>query len=114
MGELIRLPVRPRSRQQHLRELNARLVGATLRWRRYRACNAAWLPGRCEVCHSPFLEGGGHGTLGSGYTVVRGGPAGEDDYLWICAVCFEGQGTLFGWMVEADPQEPHRRGRMPR
>ena len=113
MGDLIRLPVHPVSRQEQQRHLNSHLVGATLRWRRYRASNAAWLPGRCEVCHSPFAEGGGRGMLQSGYSVVRGGPAGQDDYAWICAVCFEDQGVWFGWAVEADPHDQPGRGRVP-
>jgi hypothetical protein len=106
MGELIRLAPRTPTIEERLRDVNARLVGATLRWKRYRDWNAAWLPGRCELCRMPFVEGGARGALHSGYSVVGGGPAGQDDYLWICAICFEDRGAWFGWAVEGTPDHP--------
>jgi len=74
------------------------LIGATLRWRRYRSWNASWLPGRCELCEARFTEGGTPG-LNSGYSVMGGGPAGQDDYVWICAVCYETKRDHFCWTV---------------
>jgi hypothetical protein len=74
------------------------LIGATLRWKRYRQWTAAWLPGRCEMCDAAFTEGGTPG-LNSGYSIVGGGPAGQDDYCWICAVCYETQRDRFCWTV---------------
>jgi hypothetical protein len=103
MGDLIRLAPRLPTIQERLRNVNARLVGATLRWKRYRSWNATWLPGRCELCGTPFVEGGSKGALHSGYSVVAGGPAGQDDYLWICSICFEDRGAWFGWTVEGAP-----------
>jgi hypothetical protein len=74
------------------------LIGATLRWKRYRRWTASWLEGRCELCDARFTEGGTPG-LNSGYSVVGGGPAGQDDYRWICAVCYETRRDHFCWTV---------------
>jgi hypothetical protein len=77
---------------------HARLVGATLRWKRFRSWNLPSPAGRCELCGAEFTEGGTPG-LNSGYSVVGGGPAGQDDYRWICAVCYELQRDDFCWTV---------------
>jgi hypothetical protein len=74
------------------------LVGATLRWKRYRRWTTTRLLGRCELCGTGFTEGGTPG-LNSGYSVVAGGPAGQDDYYWICAICYETQRDRFCWTV---------------
>lgn len=74
------------------------LIGASLRWKRYRSWTASWLPGRCEFCGARFAEGGTPG-LNSGYSVIGGGPAGQDDYRWICAVCYETRRDYFCWTV---------------
>ena len=76
----------------------ARLAGAALRWKRYRGWTSPRLPGECEFCRAPFTDGGAPG-LNSGYSVVGGGPAGQDDYAWICAVCYEINRDRFGWTV---------------
>jgi hypothetical protein len=73
-------------------------VGATLRWKRYRSWTASWLPGECEFCGAQFTEGGTPG-LSSGYSVVGGGPAGQDDYRWICAICYDLRRDRFCWTV---------------
>lgn len=77
---------------------HAALVGATLRWKRYRSWSVSWLTGRCELCGAGFTEGGSPG-LNSGYAVVGGGPAGQDDYLWICAVCYDTSRDRCCWTV---------------
>jgi hypothetical protein len=76
----------------------AALVGATLRWKRYRGWNSPTPRSRCELCAAGFTEGGSPG-LNSGYSVVGGGPAGQDDYRWICAVCYETRRNHFCWTV---------------
>ncbi len=73
------------------------LVGASLRWKRYRRWIGPW-PGHCEQCGALFGEGGTPG-LNSGYSVVGGGPAGQDDYRWICAACYEIGRDEFSWTV---------------
>jgi hypothetical protein len=50
------------------------------------------------LCDAALTEGGSPG-LNSGYSVVGGGPAGQDDYFWICAICYETQRERFGWLV---------------
>jgi hypothetical protein len=77
---------------------HTRLIGARLRWKRYRAWNSGSVAGRCELCGAWFTEGGTPG-LNSGYSVVGGGPAGQDDYRWICAICYETQRDHFCWTV---------------
>jgi hypothetical protein len=77
---------------------NANLVGATLRWKRYRSWTTSWLPGQCEFCGAQFTEGGTPG-LNSGYSVVGGGPADQDDYRWICAICYDLRRDQFCWTV---------------
>lgn len=109
MGELIRFAPRIATPEERLRDVHAGLVGAKLRWKRYRAWNAAWLPGRCELCHMPFSEGGARGTPHSGYSVVGGGPANQDDYLWLCAPCFESHGAWFGWKALTPARDPRGR-----
>jgi len=99
MGEIIRLAPRLHTPRDRALDLHATLIGAKLRWKRYRAWNAAWLPARCELCHTPFAEGEARNTLHSGYSVAAAGPAGRDDYFWICAVCFEDRQAWFGWQV---------------
>jgi hypothetical protein len=101
MGTIIRLgpPTQPSpARGEILDHSRTELVGAVLRWKRYRRWTASWLTGRCEFCESQFTEGGTPGLI-SGYSVVGGGPAGQDDYHWICAVCFETWRDEFAWTV---------------
>lgn len=74
------------------------LIGAALRWKRYRGRTAPWLSGHCELCDAAFTEGGSPG-LTSGYSVLGGGPAGQDDHVWICAVCYELGRDRFCWTV---------------
>jgi hypothetical protein len=84
------------------------LIGATLRWKRYRSWTSSRVSGRCELCDATFTEGGTPG-LNSGYSVLGGGPAGQDDYRWICAVCYEIQRDRFCWTVlntRGEPAEP--------
>ena len=74
------------------------LVGATLLWKRHRHWTAARLRGQCRLCGARFAEGGTP-SLNSGYSVVGGGPAGQDDYYWVCAVCYEMWRDHFCWTV---------------
>jgi len=98
-----------RSAVELLDHPHVRLIGARLRWKRYRAWNSAWAAGHCELCGTRFTEGGTPG-LNSGYSVVGGGPAGQDDYRWLCAICYETQRDHFCWTVldtrEAATQPP--------
>ena len=77
---------------------HTRLIGASLKWKRYRAWNSSWVAGRCELCRAGFTEGGTPG-LNAGYAVVGGGPAGQDDYRWVCAICYETHRDHFCWTV---------------
>ena len=101
MGELIRLiPRTPREPGDgRLRNPAAGLRNATLQWRRYRRWTAAWSHGACEFCQTEFSEDGHGGALHSGYSVLGAGPAGQDDYSWVCAICFEDLRDRFGWTV---------------
>lgn len=74
------------------------LVGATLRWKRYRSWTSTRPPCRCELCGAQFTEGGSPG-LNSGYSIIGGGPAGQDDYRWICAICYDLERDHFCWTV---------------
>jgi len=89
---------RPGSTVEVLDHKDTGLIGATLRWKRYRVWTSSSVSGRCELCGARFTEWGTPG-LNSGYSVVRGGPAGQDDYRWICAVCFETHRDHFCWTV---------------
>lgn len=72
-------------------------AGASLRWKRFRRWTRT-APMACETCGAVFTEGGEPGLV-AGYSLVGGGPAGQDDYRWICAVCFESLRGLMGWRV---------------
>jgi hypothetical protein len=72
--------------------------GAALSWKRYRRWTGIGPSGVCELCGARFTEGGVPG-LNSGYSVLGGGPAGQDDYRWICAVCHDLWRGQFGWTV---------------
>jgi hypothetical protein len=50
------------------------------------------------LCDATFTEGGTPG-LTSGYSVIGGGPAGQDDYVWVCAVCYDLGRDSFCWTV---------------
>ena len=99
MGELIWLIPRRTAADSRLRNPWAGLKKANLRWKRYRRWTSTWFQGACEFCQTPFSEDGEAGTLHSGYSIVGGGPAGQDDYSWICAICFEDMRDRFGWTV---------------
>lgn len=86
------------SRVELLDHQHTRLIGASLRWKRYRAWNSWWAAGRCGLCGAGFTEGGTPG-LNSGYSVEGGGPAGQDDFRWICAICYETHRDHFCWTV---------------
>lgn len=98
MSNVAYLSSRSGSTRTELLDDHTNLIGATLRWKRYRRWTASWLPGRCQLCDEAFTEGGAPG-LNSGYSVVGGGPAGQDDYIWICAICFETQRDRYCWTV---------------
>jgi hypothetical protein len=107
-GSVIRLGPPARLPAGHIEVLDhprIRLVGAELRWKRYRSWASPRPMGRCEFCESAFTEGGSPG-LNSGYSVVGGGPAGQDDYVWICAICFETWRDDFAWIVLDTRGEP--------
>ncbi len=86
---------------------SAPLVGARLRWKRFRRWTGNETTSACVVCDRPFTEGGQAG-LNSGYSVVGGGPAGQDDYVWICAICYEGLRDELGWVVLDTRDRPIR------
>ena len=96
MGDLIKLS----DRRLRLEKTAGNVMfGAQLRWKRYRAWAGPDHIGECAICWTPFSQDGAPGTLHSGYSVMGGGPAGQDDYRWICAVCYEDLGERFGWTV---------------
>ena len=95
------------------------LAGASLRWKRYRR----WTEdreGACEICGARFRETLAHPhpvdhegdsravALVSGYSIVGGGPAGQDDYRWICAICYESFRDYMGWHVLDTRDRPIR------
>jgi hypothetical protein len=99
VSDVIHLGSRDRSAPAEILDYpRTRLVGAALRWKRYRRWTNARHLGRCELCGAGFTEGGTPG-LNSGYSVVAGGPAGQDDYCWICAICYEMHRDHFCWTV---------------
>jgi hypothetical protein len=101
MGEVIQLGSRSHVggfETEILPHPKAHLTGAFLRWKRYRRWTTSLSIGTCELCDSPFTEGGEPG-LNAGYSVSGGGPAGQDDYCWICAICFELWQDHFDWTV---------------
>ncbi|MGD0017892.1 MAG: hypothetical protein ABSD62_01440 [Candidatus Limnocylindrales bacterium] len=110
MGELIRLAPRIPTPEERLRDAHAELIGARLRWKRYRD----W-PARhprpsspSEACRAPFsLKGVWHSSQRPGsHAAFRA----RDDYLWLCALCFESRGAWFGWHVLEPTPDP--RGRL--
>jgi hypothetical protein len=111
MGEVIHLGTAVHSDLFEVDVLShpkAHLTGAFLRWKRYRRWTTDRPVGTCELCDSPFTEGGEPG-LNAGYSVAGGGPAGQDDYSWICAICFEVWRGHFDWTVldtRGCPSEP--------
>ena len=94
---LLGAPIVP-ARAELLDHRHGRLIGATLRWKRYRGWTVTGPSGLCELCGERFTDGGTPG-LNSGYSVLGGGPAGQDDYRWICAVCYEIGRDRFCWTV---------------
>lgn len=106
MGELIWLIPRPTAADGRLRNPRDRLKDANLRWKRYRRWTSTWRHGACEFCRTEFSESGEPGTLHSGYSVLGAGPAGQDDYSWVCTVCFEDFRDRFGWTVLGPGAEP--------
>ncbi|HEX7591263.1 MAG TPA: hypothetical protein VF375_04870 [Candidatus Limnocylindrales bacterium] len=98
MNNVVNFSSRAGLTRTELLDDHTNLIGASLRWKRYRQWTASWLPGRCELCDAAFTEGGKPG-LNSGYSILGGGPAGQDDYCWICAVCYETQRDRFCWTV---------------
>jgi hypothetical protein len=109
MSDVIRLSSRSAAARAELMDhARTNLIGATLSWKRYRSWTSSLVSGRCELCDATFTEGGTPG-LNSGYSVLGGGPAGQDDYRWICAVCYEIQRDHFCWTVldtRGNPSEP--------
>jgi hypothetical protein len=100
-------PVVP-ARAELLDHPQVHLIGATLRWKRYRCWTATGPSGSCAFYGETFTESGAPG-LNSGHSVVGGGSAGQDDYRWICAVCYEIGRDRFCWTVldtRGDAVEP--------
>lgn len=101
MGNVIQLDPSSESataRAELLDHSRTHLIGAALSWKRYGRWTGPRLTGQCEFCESPFTEGGAPGLI-AGYSVMGGGPAGQDDYCWICAICFENWRDHFCWTV---------------
>lgn len=112
MGELIALAERRsavlerRSARDERRHSTDELIGATLRWHGYRGWNTSLVHGECELCQTPFADDGSRGTLLAGYSVVSGGPANRDDFVWICGLCYEEWSEWYRWTVEPEVR-PH-------
>jgi hypothetical protein len=66
------------------------LRGARLVAREYRAYRPGWDHDHCAFCGSKFSQR--PGDLSVGYST-------EDEYHWICAVCFTDFSAEFGWQV---------------
>jgi hypothetical protein len=73
-------------------------AGARLHWKRFRAWTSPRQRAQCAICEAPFSADGYPGLI-AGYSVVGGGPVGEDDYTWICAICYEAWRDACGWVV---------------
>jgi hypothetical protein len=75
------------------------LQGATLHWRRYRAPRPEWDHDHCEFCWATFFETPAPDALQAGYTT-------DDEYRWICEVCFADFRDRFAWQVGTPKPEP--------
>ena len=110
MGELIALADRRalilgrKDSEYRRRHATDDLIGATLRWRSYRAWNSGLVRAECALCQAPFGDDGSRRSLLAGYSVVSGGPADQHDFVWICGLCYEQWASWYRWKVEVDPR----------
>jgi hypothetical protein len=70
------------------------LLGRTLVWRRYVPPRPSWDHDHCEFCWATFMD--------NEYADYREGYTTEDNYYWICPVCFEDFKDMFGWTVRKE------------
>jgi hypothetical protein len=70
------------------------LKGVILIHRKYRryAKNPHWNHDHCEFCWATFMTEEYPDVLHIGYAT-------EDDYRWICEICFQDFKEMFGWTV---------------
>jgi hypothetical protein len=81
------------------------LQGATFVHKPYRAWSATWDHDHCTFCTRKFVGELGQlsddGVLAAGYSALGRGPQGEDDYHWVCDVCFADFRERFDWKIKA-------------
>ncbi len=68
------------------------LKGITLYWRQYSRYSEDWDHDHCAFCWKKFMEVDHPETLHEGYTT-------ENEYYWVCKVCFEDFRDRFHWRV---------------
>ena len=86
------------------------LKGASFVRKPYSAWSESWDHDHCEFCSAKFVEAGSpaarpdaamhDSTLHSeGYAAIGTGPDGQNDYHWVCEVCFEDFRERFAWVI---------------
>lgn len=73
-----------------LRDQKCYLKGKTLLHRVWQPRSPKWDHDHCEFCWEKFSDA--DGAAHEGYTT-------EDNYHWICPVCFRDFKTMFDWIV---------------
>ena len=86
------------------------LTGVSLQWADWHPPRPEWDHDHCEFCWAKFVDPAfseWHArvaredpkVLTEGYATLGTGPAGQDDYHWICDACFADFRTRFKWRV---------------
>lgn len=71
------------------------LSGRRLLWRKWWSYTEAWDHDHCAFCWAEFASDvSEHTPYDAGWVTA------DDDYTWICPVCFEDFKDRFGWTVE--------------
>ncbi len=68
------------------------LKGVTLRFKTYSKYREDWDHDHCEFCQTKFMESNHLDMLHEGYST-------EDNYHWICSICFNDFKDMFEWNV---------------
>ena len=66
------------------------LKEVALQWKKYTPYRAGWEHDHCEFCWSEFSEDDKPDILHEGYTT-------EDNYRWICKLCYEDFKKMYHW-----------------
>ena len=75
-----------------LRNQEKYLLGKTLTWKRYTTRSEEWDHDHCAFCWQKFMDQ-------DLPDVHREGYATEDDYYWICKICYEDFKDRFQWKL---------------